>query len=67
MLYACFTLIGSWKDGEFFLKKLVRVGLQEINNVFRPKWIELRNYGYSTLVSEVDTGITLLLAILFLI
>ena len=42
VFYACFTLIGSWKGrknfrvGIFLNKKLVRVGLQEINNFFRP-------------------------------
>ena len=40
VFYACFTLMGGLEGGKnfrvgiFFNKKLVRVGLQEINNFF---------------------------------
>ena len=42
VFYACFMLIGSWEGGKNFRvgiilnKKLVRVGLQDTNNFFRP-------------------------------
>ena len=53
VIYACFTLIGSWEGRTklrvriFFELKLVRVGLQETNTFFRYNlsilWLPLKN------------------------